>query len=180
MRTGAGTLNEAIGMVYMGETVTILGSEKDYTGTVWYKISYQGGTGYVSSDYITIDSKNEYIYDAAFEQEMTRQGFPESYKPYLRQLHANYPNWVFEACQTGIDWTAAVDKESKPGKTLVSGSSPSSWKSMEEGAFNFETGTYIQYDTGNWVSASRAIIEHYMDPRNFLNSGGIFQFLSHS
>ena len=180
VRTGAGTLNEAIGMVYMGETVTILGSEKDYTGTVWYKISYQGGTGYVSSDYITIDSKNEYIYDAAFEQELTRQGFPESYKPYLRQLHADYPNWVFEACQTGIDWTAAVDKESKPGKNLVSGSSPSSWKSMEEGAFNFETGTYIQYDTGNWVSASRAIIEHYMDPRNFLNSGGIFQFLSHS
>ena len=50
VRAGAGTLNEAIGMVYMGETVTILGSEKDYTGTVWYKISYQGGTGFVSSD----------------------------------------------------------------------------------------------------------------------------------
>ena len=180
VRAGAGTLNQALGMIYMGETVTILGSEKDYTGTVWYKISYQGGTGYVSSDYITINSKNEYTYDAAFEQELTRQGFPESYKPYLRQLHADYPNWVFEAQQTGIDWNTAVERESKPGKTLVSGSSPSSWKSMEPGAFNFETGTYISYDTGNWVTASRAIIEHYMDPRNFLNSGGIFQFLSHS
>ncbi|MGN0713933.1 MAG: SH3 domain-containing protein [Anaerovoracaceae bacterium] len=180
VRAGAGTLNQALGMIYMGETVTILGSEKDYTGTVWYKISYQGGTGYVSSDYITINSKNEYTYDAAFEQELTRQGFPESYKPYLRQLQADYPNWVFEAQQTGIDWNTAVERESKPGKTLVSGSSPSSWKSMEPGAFNFETGTYISYDTGNWVTASRAIIEHYMDPRNFLNSGGIFQFLSHS
>ncbi|MCI6013048.1 MAG: SH3 domain-containing protein [Firmicutes bacterium] len=180
VRAGAGTLNEAIGMVYMGETVTILGSEKDYTGTVWYKISYQGGTGYVSSDYITIRSDHEYTYDAAFEQELTRQGFPESYKPYLRQLHADYPNWVFEACQTGLTWSEVLEAESKPGRNLIPGTSPSSWKSMDAGAFNFATGTYIQYDSGNWVTASRTLTAYYMDPRNFLNSSGIFQFLSHS
>lgn len=36
--------------------------------------------------------------DSAFESYMNSQGFPESYKPYLRTLHEQYPNWVFEKC----------------------------------------------------------------------------------
>lgn len=180
VRSGAGTLNEALGMVYMGDTIEILGSEKDVTGTIWYMISYNGSIGYVSSDYVLLKSNQAYIYDAQFEAELTAQGFPESYKDYLRQLHADYPNWVFKAAQTGLDWNAAVDKESGPGVTLVTGNAAASWKSMEEGAYNFETGKYIQYDSGNWVTASRVIIEHYMDPRNFLTPEGIFQFMAHS
>ena len=180
VRSGPGTLNQAIGMVYYGEKVTILGTEKDVLGGSWYRISYNGTEAYVSADYVTIDSNNQYVTDQEFEAQLTSQGFPESYKSYLRQLHADYPNWVFQACHTGINWADAVAKESPAGVTLVSGSSPSSWKSMEQGAYDFTTGTYIQYDTGNWVTASKAIIEHYMDPRNFLNSSGIFQFLAHS
>ncbi len=180
VRTGPGTLNQALGLIYMGEKVTILGTEKDYTGTAWYMIYYNGSIGYVSSDYIAIDSTNEYVYDAVFEMEMDIQGFPESYKPYLRQIHADYPHWVFQAAHTGLDWTAAVDAESKPGVTLVTGTAAASWKSTDPGAYNPDTGKYIQYDSGNWVTASRTIIEHYMDPRNFLNHGGIFQFMAHS
>lgn len=180
VRAGAGTLNQSLGFVYMGEKLTILGTEKDYTGTVWYQISFNGGIGYVSSDYVSLDSNNEYVYDSAFEASMTAEGFPESYKTYLRKIHADYPAWVFQAAHTGIDWSAAVSAESKPGVTLVTGSAASSWKSTDPGAYNPETGTYISYDSGNWVTASRAIIEYYMDPRNFLNSGGIFQFLAHS
>jgi len=180
VRNGAGTLNEAIGMVYMGDTIEILGSEKDYTGTVWYRISYSGGTGYVSSDFVLLKGSNVYEYDADFEAQLTLQGFPESYKDYLRQLHADYPNWVFQAAHTGLDWNAAVDAEDGPGVTLVTGTAPASWKSMEEGAYDFATGTYKQYDSGNWVTASRAIIEHYMDPRNFLTAETIFQFMAHS
>ncbi len=180
VRAGAGTLNQALGLIYMGEKVTITGTEKDFAGTVWYQIEYDGGIGYVSSDYIALDSDNEYVYDAAFEADLDGEGFPESYKPYLRQLHADYPNWVFQAAHTGLDWTEAVDAESKPGVTLVTGTAASSWKSTDPGAYDPETGKYIQYDSGNWVTASRAIIEHYMDPRNFLNSGGIFQFMAHS
>ena len=180
VRSGPGTLNESLGLVYMGETITILGTEKDYLGADWYKISYNGRYGYVSADYISINSENDYVYNGDFEAELTAQGFPESYKTYLRQLHADYPNWVFQAAHTGLDWNSVIEKESVVGTTLVSGSSPSSWKSMEKGAYNFETGAYVQYDSGNWVSASEQIIEYYMDPRNFLNAGGIFQFLAHS
>ncbi|MBR3705779.1 MAG: hypothetical protein IKM19_02310, partial [Firmicutes bacterium] len=117
---------------------------------------------------------------AAFESYLTLQGFPESYKPYLRDLHARYPNWVFNAAQTGLDWNAVIDAESGPGTTLVASSSPSSWKSMEEGAYDYENGKYITYDSGGWVTASEQIIRYYMDPRNFINSIGIFQFLTHS
>lgn len=180
VRNGAGTLNQSIGLIYMGDKVTITGSEKDYTGTVWYEIEYDGGIGYVSSDYIALDSNNEYVYDPEFEYELDVEGFPESYKAYLRQLHADYPHWIFQAAHTGLDWTDAVDAESRPGVTLITGTAASSWKSTEPGAYDAETGKYIQYDSGNWVTASRAIIEHYMDPRNFLNSGGAFQFLAHS
>ncbi len=180
VRTGAGTLNQALGLVYMGDKVTILGEEKDYSGTVWYQILYNGSIGYVSSDYIAVDSNNEYSYNPVFEAEMDAEGFPESYKPYLRQLHADYPNWVFKAARTGLNWNDVIDLESKPGVTLVTGTAASSWKSTDPGAYDSETGKYIQYDSGNWVTASRVIIEHYMDPRNFLNSGGIFQFMAHS
>ena len=38
VRTAPGTLNQALGLIYMGEKVTILGTEKDYSGTAWYMI----------------------------------------------------------------------------------------------------------------------------------------------
>ena len=180
VRSGPGTLNQSLGLIYEGAEVTILGTEKDYAGDSWYRISYNGTEAYVSADYIEINSQNEYVYDKEFEAQLTEQGFPESYKTYLRKLHADYPDWVFKAAHTNLDWTDVIDKESQVGTNLVPGSSVSSWKSMEKGAYDFEKGAYVIYDTGNWVSASRQIIEHYMDPRNFLNAAGIFQFLAHS
>ena len=39
--------------------------------------------------------------DAQFEQQLAAEGFPESYKDKLRELHAKYPNWVFKAQKTG-------------------------------------------------------------------------------
>lgn len=180
VRSGPGTLNQAIGTLYAGQTVTIEGTEKDYMGTTWYRISWQGGSGYVSADYIVLNSDNEYVYDENFEAQLTAQGFPESYKPYLRKLHADYPAWVFKACQTGLSWRDAVAKESQPGVSLISGTSPSSWKSMEKGAYDFDKKAYVQYDSGNWVTAAQPMVEYYMDPRNFLHAGGIFQFLTHA
>ncbi len=180
VRSGPGTLNQVMGTVYMGEQLTILGTEKDALGEDWYRIDFHGRTGYVNAAYVTVTSGNEYVHDDAFEAQLTAQGFPESYKPYLRKLHADHPGWVFEAAQTGLGWSDVIDRESQPGVTLIAGTAPSSWKSTDPGAYDVETGRYVQFDTGNWVTASRAIIEYYMDPRNFLNDGGIFQFLTHA
>ena len=75
-----------------------------------YRRNGQSGTGYVSSSYIRIPVS--YSTDANFEAYLTSQGFPESYKDGLRQLHAQYPNWVFRAKNTGIDWNTAIEKMS--------------------------------------------------------------------
>ena len=78
VRSGAGTLNQVLGTLLYGEEVTITGETKDSSGNKWYEISYNGGTGYVNASYIDIKSTNEYVYDEAFEAELTAQGFPES------------------------------------------------------------------------------------------------------
>ncbi len=113
---------------------------------------------------------------ADFEIEMDIQGFPESYKPYLRALHEQYPNWIFKAFRTGLDWDTAIDEENIPGKNLIPNSSGIAWKSLEEGAYNWKTDSFIVYDGSTWVTASRAALEYYMDPRNFLDEKAIFQF----
>lgn len=147
---------------------------------IWYKISYNGQQGYAHSDYLVLSESPEYVYDGDFEEELAAQGFPESYKEYLRQLHAAHPQWVFKAHQTGLDWNNVIEKESKVGVNLVHKSSPDSWKSRDYGAYDPSTGEYEIFDSGGWVAASSGIIQYYMDPRNFLKEGAIFQFMSHS
>ena len=113
---------------------------------------------------------------ADFELTLLQQGFPESYKPKLRQLHEQYPNWVFQAYHTGLLWDMAITEENIPGKNLIPNSSGIEWKSLEEGAYNWKTDSFIVYDGSTWVTASRAALEYYMDPRNFLDEKSIFQF----
>lgn len=49
VRTGAGTQNAQIGQVLPGRTYPIIGEEAG-----WYAISFEGGTGYVSAEYVTV------------------------------------------------------------------------------------------------------------------------------
>ncbi len=114
--------------------------------------------------------------DAEFEAEMVAQGFPESYKPYLRQLHASYPYWQFKAYKTGLDWNTAVDNEAVLGKSLISNTKVSSWKSCADGAYDWVNDKYIVFDGKSWVNASREAVAYYMDPRNFLNEQNVFMF----
>ncbi len=115
-----------------------------------------------------------------FETYLAEQGFPESYKTALRGLHELYPNWVFEAQHTGLDWSEALAAESTLGKNLVPGSSITSWKSTDEKAYDWETGEWVEFDSGGWVAASPEIIAYYMDARNFLDEVSVFQFLKQS
>ncbi|MCM1245193.1 MAG: SH3 domain-containing protein [Roseburia sp.] len=153
----------------------------------WYQISfdYYGKTckGYVQAKYIKLAKTRvqkkvavTVLSEAQFEEEMTRQGFPDSYKEALRKLHASYPYWQFTAFQTGLDWNTAVAGESKLGLNLISNSKSAAWKSMEEGAYDAETGKWKVFDGSTWVAASREAIMYYMDPRNFLTTEAIFQF----
>lgn len=180
VRSGPGTGYALLGALYDGTSVTILETAKDKNGEDWYKISADGLTGYVKASFIVLDEEIDYIYDEEFEKYLTSQGFPESYKEYLRTLHAAHPEWVFKAQKTGLDWEAVIEKESVVGRNLIHKSYPDSWKSQEYGAYDPDTGKYVEFDSGGYVSASEAIIKYYMDPRNFLNESGIFQFMSHA
>ena len=184
VRSGPGTSYSSTGYLIGGDEVTILSEAYDSSGSKWYYISYSGiggsGTGYSSATYIDVNNESTYEYDASFENELSSEGFPESYKEALRKLHAQYPEWKFKAAQTGLSWDDVIAKESKLGTSLVASSSVSAWKSKASGAYDAETGKYTTYDSGGWVAASEGIIKYYMDPRNFLNKNGIFQFMTHS
>lgn len=100
--------------------------------------------------------------------------FPESYKPYLRQLHQSHPNWEFEPFFTNLDFNISVDSELGV-KSLVDTVSAEIFKSKDIGDYNYSTNKYIQKD-GGFVEANRLAVSYFMDPRNFLNEDGIFMF----
>ena len=184
VRSGPGTGNASIARLANGTAVTVVGEDTASDGVLWYKIRFTGSggaqkTGYVSSHYVKLASQN-IASDRDFEAYMTQQGFPESYKQGLRELHSKYPKWKFTALQTGLDWNTAVKEESKITRNLVARSSISSWKSTEDGAYDWATGTWPGFDGSSWVAASRDIISYYMDPRNFLNETYIYQFMNQS
>lgn len=182
VRSGAGTGYQAIGRLAAGASIQVLGEQRGTDGKTWYQIRFSGTggteqTGYVSAEYVRLPVS--YTTDSDFEAKLSAEGFPESYKNGLRQLHAQYPNWVFKAKKTGLDWNTVIENEALLGRNLVSSGSISSWKSVESGAYNWDNSTWTGFDGSNWVAASEDIIRYYMDPRNFLDDTYVFQFLSH-
>lgn len=182
VRSGAGTGYQAVGRLAAGASIQILGEQRGTDGKTWYQIHFSGSsgaeqTGYVSAEYVRLPVS--YTADGDFEARLNAEGFPESYKNGLRQLHAQYPNWVFKAKKTGLDWNTVIENEALLGRNLVSSGSVSSWKSVESGAYNWDNSTWTGFDGSNWVAASEDIIRYYMDPRNFLDDTYVFQFLSH-
>ena len=96
------------------------------------------------------------------------------YKNLLESLLQNNPNWSFKMYETGLDWETAINSEyqghgSSP-KNLVPSNYSAAWICPICGTRGYDT-------TGRWYCASRAAIEHTMDPRNTINESGIFQFL---
>lgn len=186
VRNGPGTEYGKITQVNTGQQVTIIGEAAATTGNLWYQVRFslngKNYEGYIYAQYVSITSSSiEDVppgADGDFEKKLDAQGFPESYRKYLRALHKNHPNWVFEAVKTNLDWNTVIKNECVVGRNLVPSSSLASWKSTEPGAYNWDTGTWYGLDTSSWVAASKEIIEYFMDPRNFLqdNDARILQF----
>ena len=177
VRSGPGSTYSKLGTLSKGASVTITGSAKDKNGKIWYTYQFSSSkVGYICSDYVKV---KEVTSDKDFETYMTSQGFPESYKPGLRALHAAHPNWVFKAVNVGCSWSTALNAETKNlGTNLVSSSSPVSYRSTAAGSYNSSTGAWTKFD-GSWYAANSKVVAHYMDPRNFLDDNGIYQFMTH-
>lgn len=176
-----------------GKKIKVL-KEKNVKKAKWFYIrfNYNGKNvkGWVSSDHIMFTSGKESVKpvepdsppvvqplsDAEFEAAMTAEGFPESYKPGLRQLHAQYPLWQFKGYKTGLDWNFSVAKESVIGKSLIPNTKEAAWKSSADGAYDYVNDKYIIKDGTSWVCASPEAVSYYMDPRNFLSEKTMFMF----
>lgn len=176
VRTGPGTSYSKVGTLYSKNQVYITGEQKDSGNTLWYEVVGESVQGWVSSTYVDVTK----TVTVDFKEYLRLLGFPESYCSDLIALHAKYPNWKFEAQITNLDWNNVIKNESKLGVNLTHTSNPSSWKSVQTGAYDWTTGKWVGLDSSSWVAASEEIIKYYMDPRNFLDETYIFQFLRQS
>ena len=174
-------------MVYSGQGVRLIDTTSD-SDNVWCRIEVKFNektyTGYVNAIYVQAESgvvipTDPTGYTSAsvdFEEGLNKEGFPESYKPFLRELHMQYPNWIFKAYNTGLDWDTVIAKESVVGENLIPNTKSVEWKSLEAGAYSFKSDSFTVFDGSSWVTASKEAISYYMDPRNFLGHDTIFQF----
>lgn len=164
--------------VYQNQTLNYIksatGPNEGNSNATWYAVKFDYAareyTGYVAKACMYDVKTYSYSDDSSFEQSIS--SFPESYKPYLRQLHAIHPNWSFKADYTNLDWEAAAEAESQIGMSAISHLYPS---------LKFTNSLYpngIVIDGTNWYAAAKDTVKYYMDPRNFLTEKNIFMFQS--
>lgn len=101
-------------------------------------------------------------------------GFPEDYALKLSELHSLHPTWSFVPLMVSElnskytwDYVVRMETEDAPNRSLVK-------TSDTYAAYRHPTNRSV-YDSG-WYQASRAAVEYFLDPRNFLNEKDIFQF----
>lgn len=184
IRSEATALSAKIDTLYAGHALTVVSSTSGQAisgyGDLWYQVSFVSTAGYARSGYVvagfvTLDPLPPEE-DPDFETLLESEGFPESYKPGLRALHADYPAWRFQALHTNLDWNDVLTQENAPGRSLIPNARNDGWKSTEAAAYNWATNTWEVYDGSSWVMCSKDVTAYYLDPRNSLNATRIFQF----
>ena len=168
IRADATTNSKSYGKI-SNDFVTVNGQKKGTDNYIWYNITYGSITGYIRGDYVTLINDQT---DKTFEEQIAE--FPESYRPFLRELHAVYPNWKFYADNISMTLDEAVALE--VGRK-VSETTALSWRSMDLGSYDWGTGKWSSQESGRWWYVSREVVGYYMDPRNFLNSSYIYSYL---
>ena len=92
---------------------TVKGPNNGLRNQDWYAVKFDYAareyTGYVAKACMYDVKTYSYSDDASFEQSIS--AFPNSYKPYLRKLHAMHPNWTFKADYTNLNWEEAAEAE---------------------------------------------------------------------
>ena len=182
MRSSVG--GSTVANLNCGDQVEILDTDTSVTDKCysWYKVKFGSTTGYVCGKYITTNylSKvaREYYNSHSltdYNNSLKALGFPDSYLPYLDELHARYPNWKFEVLNTGLDYSLVTSLESAVGTSLIQGD-PAGYKSTAGGSYNYYTDTFSALDGSSWYAANHAVVSYYMDPRLYLKPNYVFMF----
>ena len=114
-------------------------------------------------------------FPAAADYQSELSAFPSAWQTKLAALHKKYPNWVFVAVPTHLDWDTVVKAETGK-KSLVEKYYSTLLRNHAAGHYNAGTGTYTYHDASVWLSASSAVVDYFMNPANFLNEQHIFMF----
>ena len=176
VREGPSTDHSSIAKLSFGTILQIHGAVT-VDDVIWYYVSFPDGSarnyGFCSGLYVRLVSRED---DPAFEELLDEQGFPESYRTYLRVIHALYPEWSFTAFQTGLTFDEVLQNEYKFNSNVIRSSAISSWKSLRQGSFDWDGDRFVGVSGDDWNCASFELIDYFIDPRNFLNYEQLFQF----
>lgn len=146
----------------------------------WYKVSYEGITGYACGTYLNIyestintdlvkEPENDY------ERYLASLGFPASYFAKLTELHNLHPTWVFNPTITNLDFELVVAQESVVGQSFTN-SKDQGYYSTDGGSYSYLEDKFYVQEGGAWYAANEKLVAYYMDPRNSLTEARIFQF----
>lgn len=179
------------GYFYTGKELTYLGSANGKgCNKPWFKVSNNGQTGYVCSEWAILKTTDDGNVDISEYPEYTNYlrglGFPDTYIPYLINLHKKHPSWDFNVFKSELTFDKIVsieyDGHSK-GWSLIedTGRYYDGYKSTDSWSYNYLTDTFnTNFEGGGsrWYAPNKQTIAYYLDPRNFLNEKQIFMFES--
>lgn len=179
------------GYFYTGKELTYLGSANGKgCNKPWFKVSNNGQTGYVCSEWAILKTTDDGNVDISEYPEYTNYlrglGFPDTYIPYLINLHKKHPSWDFTVFKSELTFDKIVsieyDGHSK-GWSLIedTGRYYDGYKSTDSWSYNYLTDTFnTNFEGGGsrWYAPNKQTIAYYLDPRNFLNEKQIFMFES--
>lgn len=196
IRNIASTSGEIKGSLAHNETFKYRDSDiytnENDTCNTWIYVATRNG--YVCKTYIeeinkeeiTINTSNENEFtkmtDEEFDTYLNEQGFNETYKVKLKELHKKYPNWVFKGVKTNRDWNSTVKEESTIGYSTYyidafrEAAGHEAYLSTES-YYNWETNLFSGYD-GWFFLANEQTVAYFLDPRNYLNESNIFMYES--
>lgn len=181
-----GSLNLYTTFTYTDSDVYSSQLEND-SCTEWVFVSSYNG--YVCKFYTEVISQREIqdisnemsqMTDEEFDTYLNNQGFDETYKVKLKELHKRFPTWVFKGIQTGRDWNTTLNQEMKDGyNTLyidaIRESAGYEAYLSTDSYYDWNNNMFYGYD-GSFFLANKDTVAYYMDPRNFLNESSIFMF----
>jgi len=161
------------------------------TCPVWIYISSK--QGYVCKNYTEVTKEEEItipsdenifssMTDEEFDAYLNEQGFDETYKTKLKEIHKKYPNWVFVGVKTNRDWKSTVKEESQIGystyyiNSLRVSAGHEAYLSTES-YYDWATDMFYGYD-GWFFLANEQTVAYFLDPRNYLNEINLFMYES--
>ena len=157
--------------VSCGEVITInSSSESSGICPYYYNITdSKGNSGYVCGYYVNttnLSSKAKEYYKSNslddYYNSLRKSGFPDSYLPYLAELHARHPNWKFISETIPLTFDEVVSGENAYGRNLLQGSAfNENYYSMGINSYDILNNKFTSYATENgWYDASSEAVAY--------------------